>query len=350
MIKSLSTYNLIVPFVSPLTGATCSEYTLSIYIWDGVKTSPPASADYEITKTNFTTSTGNDRLNIARLVNDFIQFNPDISATIDTLDSDNQVWCKTEIVYVTTNPTDDDVVQEELTQLVLKGYSSGIEGENPQPPADGILLDGNLFRVSRSSVFTLPLLLDSAISGTVESFPNTEIDYPFSLSTPTESGEMVKVINIPAPATDEYINITIGARVITLIVKEEYKYSPVDVYFINKEGAQQTLTFFKERRDSLNVTKETYESIAGQPADGYHQYVDFNVAGKSSFTLTSGYVPEAQNSAFKQLMMSSSVYITSDLIPVNVVKQSLEYKTRLNERLISYEIDFSYSYSEVNTI
>lgn len=351
MIKSLSTYNLIIPFVSPLTGATCSEYTMNLYIWNGIKTAVPVTPEYSITKLNYTTSTGNDRLNIARLVNDFIDFQPSISTVIDTLDADNQQWCKTEIIYTTANVLDDDVKQEALTQLVLKGFGYGNEGENPQPPTDNILLTGDLFRVSRESIFTIPLLLDSAISGTVASFPDGEINYPFSFTVPTESDEMIKLLCIPSPASDEYINITIGSRVITLIIKEEYKYSPVDVYFLNKEGAQQSLTFFKERVDSLNTTRENYESIAGQPADGYHQFVDFNVSGKSSFTLTSGFMPETVNEAFKQLMLSSKVFIYENgFVPVNIARNSLEYKTRLNERLISYDIDFNYSYSEVNNI
>jgi hypothetical protein len=167
----------------------------------------------------------------------------------------------------------------------------------------------------------------------------------------TDSDEIIKLLNIPTPNNDDYIEVVVGARTITLVIVDEYKYSPVDVYFLNKEGVQQTLTFFKQRKDSMSVTRENYESIGGQPSDGYHQFVDFNVNGRTKVTLTSGFVPEAQNSTFKQLMLSTKVFIyNGEFIPVNVVNTNIEYKTRLNERLISYDFEFNYSFAEINNI
>ena len=42
MIKSLSSYYITIPFVSPLTSATCTSYTIKLYIWSGEKASVPA--------------------------------------------------------------------------------------------------------------------------------------------------------------------------------------------------------------------------------------------------------------------------------------------------------------------
>jgi hypothetical protein len=145
MIKTLSPYYLTIPFVSPLTGAICTAFTLKIFVWDGVKATPPATASYSITKNNPTASTGNDKINIARLINDFIDFMPSES---------NQRWCKTTVTY------DGSGVEELVTtSLVLKGYGYGMSGENPQPPANRILLQGNEFKVQRSGVFNLPILI-----------------------------------------------------------------------------------------------------------------------------------------------------------------------------------------------
>ena len=353
MIKSLSPYYLSTPWVSPLTGATCSQYTLSIYVWDGDKLAPPLQADYEITKKNHFTETGTDKVNIARLVNDFINFSATTLTGTGVVSSDNQVWCKTEVVYTTTDPLDAGVKQNILTQIVTKGYGSGIEGENPQLPTSGILLTGDLFRVSRSSDFILPLLVDTAKTGTVISYPNSQINYSFNLSAVTDSSTIVKLLTVKATdaTTDEYIEIKTGGYTITLIIKEEYKYTPVDIHFINKEGSQQSLTFFKERKDSMTVTRESYEGIGGDPSQGGHQFIDYLVNGKSTFTLNSGFVPESQNEAFKQLMLTTKAYIyTGSYVPINVLKNSIEYGTRLNERLINYQFEFGYSYKEITTI
>jgi len=143
MIKTLSPYYVTIPFVSPLTGVTCSKYTLKIYVWDGLKSTVPAVASYSMTKTNPTSSTGSDKINIARLINDFIDFAPNES---------NQRWCKTSVTY------DSSTIEELQTiNLVLKGYGYGMSGENPQPPANRILLQGVEFKVNRDGVFNLPI-------------------------------------------------------------------------------------------------------------------------------------------------------------------------------------------------
>ena len=354
MIKSLSAYYLSTPWVSPLTGATATEYTLSIYVWDGEQAAPPLQADYEITKKNHFDEVGNSRVMISRLVNDFILFRPTTLTGTGVLSSDNQVWCKTEVVYTTSNPADTGVIQNASTQLVTKGYGYGIEGDNPQLPTSGILLEGDIFRVSRSSKFTLPLLLDVAKTGTVISYPNNQINYSFSLSAVTDSSTIVKLLTVDTSdaTSDEYIEIKQGGYTITLIIKEEYKYTPVDIVFINKEGAQQSLTFFKERRETTTVTRSQYQGKRGSYDQGYHEFIDYMVNGKDSFRVNSGYVPESQNEAFKQLILSTSVYLRngSEYIALNVLKNSLEYKTRLNDRLINYEFEFGYSYSTIQKI
>ncbi len=118
---------------------------------------------------------------------------------------------------------------------------------------------------------------------------------------------------------------------------------------MNKEGAQQTLTFFKKRVDKIDITKETYESDNGQPKDGNHQFVDFNVQARTSFKVNSGFVSEDLNGDYKQLALSTKVYLYNgaDFIPLNIKMTSFTYKTRANDRLINYEFEFAYSYNEI---
>lgn len=189
---------------------------------------------------------------------------------------------------------------------------------------------------------------------TVISYPDNQINFSIAEGTTTNSEEIIKLININSAAatTDEYIIVDINGVQIELILQDECRYTPVDIFFLNKEGSQQIITFFKARTDSLNVTKETYESDRGQPIDGYHQFSDFNIQGRTSFKANSGFVDQTINESFKQLMLSQKVYILegANFIPVNITKTSLEYKTRQKDRMINYEFDFSYSYNEINTI
>lgn len=160
MIKALSSYYLSIPFVSPLTAATCSSYTVNLYIWSGLKSAVPATPIYSISKDNIASSIGTDKINIARLLNDYVDFTPNIGTITGLISSNNQKWCKTEVIYTTADPLDLNVKQAETIDLVLKGYGYGNEGMNAQPPANNVLIPIGSYKINRNSMFTIPFKLN----------------------------------------------------------------------------------------------------------------------------------------------------------------------------------------------
>jgi len=362
MIKSKSPFYVTTPFVNPLGGAVSGEsYTLTILVWNGVKASPPtatASNSYVITKTNPTSSTGSDKINIARLINDFIDFTPVSTTATSVINGSNNWWCKTSVFY-----ENDATVQQAATKLFSLGYSYGNEGENVETIYANTLLAGidssrpdTEYRADRNSVFTVPILVDEATTtdAIVTSYPDNEINFSSTIAATTTSGQLVKLIwiELADTTTDTYITVKRDTQVVaTIIIKDEYKYTPVDIVFLNKEGSQETITFFKEKIDRLNVSKESYESDSGQPSAGNHQFKEYNVQAKSSFSINSGFVHESYNDVFNELMLSDRVWIyDGSFTPINIKTSSIEYKTRQRNRLINYLVDYEYSYNEVNNI
>jgi hypothetical protein len=356
MIKSLSPYYLTIPFVSPLTSVVCTEYTLQIFVWDGVKATPPSEPSYEITKQNIATSSGNDKINIAMLVNDYIDFTPESVTFLDLYNANNQVWIKTQVIYTTTDEDDLNVVQLESTNLMLQGYGYGLDGENSQPPTNKILLSGTEFKVSRSGYFSLPIMLPEATIDevTIKSYPNNQIDETLETRSTTTSGEMVQIvwIDVSDATTDETIEIVYNGETITLLITDECRYTPLDIAFQNKEGAMQIMTFFKAKTESMSVTSETFESDRGQPIDGNHQMVTYNVQANSKFRMNSGFIDESMNETFKQLFLSERVwqFDGTNYIPLKLGSKSLEYKTRMKDRLINYEVEFEYAFNDINNV
>ena len=117
--------------------------------------------------------------------------------------------------------------------------------------------------------------------------------------------------------------------------------------------------FFKKSVEKMNVKKETYKSniIDGDSYDRYnHVNRDFNVVGKESVTLSSGYLSEEYNEVFKQLMLSEKVWITelTDteelILPINVKTSNITYKTSVNDKLVEYTIEFDKSFDTINNI
>ena len=163
MIKSLSPYNLTIPFVAPLSGLTCTEFTLEIFVWNGSKATPPIEPSYSKTIANPTASIGNTKVNIARLVNDFIDFTPYDTLVTELVNGNNQQWVKTQVKYLTSNVTD-LLPQEINVDLMVKGYSYGMDGANAQPPSNNIFLSGIEFKVQRNGYFVLPILIQETVT------------------------------------------------------------------------------------------------------------------------------------------------------------------------------------------
>lgn len=192
---------------------------------------------------------------------------------------------------------------------------------------------------------------------TVISYPNNDINESFATDASFSSADLISYVwvNIEEIITDTYIEVVYNSQTITLLLQEECRYEPVNIVFQNKEGAEQTLQFFKARTDTLTTTSSEFESDRGQPSLGNHQFVKFNVQGRTKFKVNTGFVNESNNESFKQLFLSKQIWWlkndgTLSAVPLNIESKSLEYKTRANDRLINYEVEFSFAFNEINSI
>ena len=189
---------------------------------------------------------------------------------------------------------------------------------------------------------------------TVISYPNNTVNDTITVNSSLDSNELVKylTIDVSLAVNEEYIEITYNGVTTTLLITEECRYTPYDVHFVNKNGAQQTLTFFKKRTDNLTVSSEQYEGNNGQPANTKHQFIKYNTQAKIDFKINSGFVSEDLNESYTQLMLSDKIWISENYIltPINLKGKNLEYKTRQNDRLINYEFSFEYAFNEINNI
>ena len=81
---------------------------------------------------------------------------------------------------------------------------------------------------------------------------------------------------------------------------------------------------------------------------------EYNKNGKESIELNSGFVPEAFNESFKQLLLSEEVklydYDNSEEYAVKITDNSLTYKTSVNDKLINYTIGVEFSNNVIDNI
>ena len=168
------------------------------------------------------------------------------------------------------------------------------------------------------------------------------------------------------PLTFSISNVSVkesyGAKIETIKVNviEECKYEPKKVTFINKFGALQDMYFFKKAVEQMTIEKESYKSNIISSTGTYNSYNhvnrDFNIVGKESITLSSGFLSEEYNEVFKQMMLSEKVWVTNILesgeqvLPINVKTSDITYKTSLNNKLVEYTIEFDKSFDTINNI
>ncbi|NRA78753.1 MAG: hypothetical protein HRU18_11135 [Pseudoalteromonas sp.] len=136
----------------------------------------------------------------------------------------------------------------------------------------------------------------------------------------------------------------------------ECKYEPYRVSFINRYGSEEDLWFFKRSDTTLNTEREMFRK---NNVDAYmqgdlsnHNYKDFNVNGRETIKLNSGYLPESFYENFSQMHLSESVWIFVDgkKLPVNITESSLSEKKHVNDKLVNYTVELQYSFDRIGNI
>ncbi len=161
------------------------------------------------------------------------------------------------------------------------------------------------------------------------------------------------------------VYISAGDKVKILKVKtvEECKYNPYRITFRNRYGVMEDLWFFKKSVASMSVTSEEFRanqfkqrSSGGRDRDAglVRSVREYGKNGVESLTINSGFVDEALNESFKQLMLSEEVQLydfNNDVLSaVKISDSQLKMKTSVNDKLINYTIEVEFSNNIIDDI
>jgi hypothetical protein len=356
MIRLKSPYYITSPLVSTATGLTCTYYTLYIYVWTGAKASVPGTATHTITKRNFSASTGTDTIDIAPIIYEAIAFTPQTDSATGLIDGVNQVWVKTEVTYITTNPTDATTPQEAATVLASLGYTYGNAGANQVTAAGAIMFSGDNLRGYKDGFACIALRGSESVPYTVTaiSYPVATLNFSGTVAASTDSDELVQLlwIDLSDAGDNKYIQITYNTKSKIIWLHDEPKYEPVQFMFLNRYGSQAIVPFFKEKKETTSATFEQYESDYGQPSAGNHQFRKYNAQGKTKYTISSGWINRGAAEIYRELLLSTMVWVLdgSTLTPVNITTSEIAFKTRENNKMIQYEIQYEDSFNLINSI
>ena len=112
----------------------------------------------------------------------------------------------------------------------------------------------------------------------------------------------------------------------------EPKFTPIKVTFVNKFGALQDMYFFKKTIKNIAIDKDRYKRHAITQSGNYtvsdHQDTVLRANGNERITLNSPFVDEGMNAPIKELLLSTSVWITENSVVLPVVVSTKAYNIK----------------------
>ena len=370
------------PFIVEVSsqGSTHIGSKIILTIWNNgaEPTNASQAGYYELTKSNPSTTQKVTNYNVSNYVKEFIEnvapTNYDLNPGINVYSEESFQWCNFRVKkYWYDTTTSAYILLTNVTYVGVNGFTNYTDGY--QNPSDTVLnLLGNTsinfnYYQNTYSDFKMEyvnLLLDK-LSTTVTSVKYERIDGTvFSFTTNFLIGSS-GIYNMKIPITPiiydvRFINgckVTVtstplsGSPIVYIFYTyptEECKYTPVRCSFINRYGGWKDIMFFKAQTNTISVKgtdyKLTQDSINYNTSIG--QFKTFNINGKQTIKLNTGFVDENYSELITDLLLSETVLL--DGKPVTVKTQGSDLKTSLKDKLINYEMEFEYAYNLINDV
>lgn len=369
------------PFYRKYSNANLSYATLSLYIYEGVfSTDKPALPQYTLVKYPKGTDTY-VVFELSEFIKDYLYTSFDGTYTSQT------VWVELDTVLTLTSGTSSN----NNDYIAYNGYGYFEDGVNPEL-AEGLLMSNKtIYRLDDENI-RVPV--DTDITNSVTYFYNGEVKRSQAITSSTNTNAQIDYVSVSGNDNSDnfqervladggtfeftaclkdfldtldiglvdelWVATDSGVDIVKIISVCEPKYTPYKVTFINKFGALQDMYFFKKSVESISTTQETYKRstmdlVSLSYSTSSHQAATFNKNGNEKITMNTGFISEDYNEVIRQLLLSEQVWMTklTDeelVIPLNVVSNSLTYKTNVNDKLIDYTLEFSYAYDKINNI
>lgn len=351
MILSRSSWNVNVPSLDPPTDEVVN---VSIWVKGGNNTDSLGTADYIFQKRIPTLNTTYLDFRINDIVKDYIEPKP-VWSSVNALINSNAVSQR--FVNVSFNIDNGSETTLVNRKLATKGYYEYTQGINPNVTKN-FLIDQNYIQCHKGAMLFIPIYVTENASVIIDDGAN-EVEFTITPAASIES-QIKYVFFNTSNVNSKYITIIYRNNItddvdITCEIVSECKYTPKQIVFLNKYGAYQQMFFFKQSERETSTENETFKNafINNNAYDvTKHQYKQFNKQGRDKITLSTGYIKEEQNTILEQLTMSEDVYLRegSVFIPVNVSTKTINYRTRLVDKLINYTMEFEYAFDKITNL
>jgi hypothetical protein len=372
------------PFYKKISNASLFSAKLELSIWTGV-ISDKTSADKKYTlKKQAIGSNTYVTFELSKLIRDYMITEYNNYAT-DTL------WIET--VVVIYNSSGGTVSTTTTNYLAIDGYGYFENGINPRSTeytTPMVLQDNTSIYYNDGDDIKIPIYAEAAtVTAVLDTDAGANVNWneanvfwdTYDVNWGdgdedqeiTDNGNTNQKIQYLILTDTEYLSdgdtVTISSDsadypddvIITLRKVCEPKFTPLNIIFYNKYGALQNMWFFKKSTTNINITSETFrnniidfDNNGGSPTYSLskHQEKKFIANGKESITISTGFYPEDHNEIVRQMMLAEQVWVYdgTNTLPINLKSNSLQFKKSVNDKLISYTVQFDYAFDKINNI
>jgi hypothetical protein len=340
------------PYIVTINETGQIETKLEIYLWNGTG-SMPASPQYTLSKLIPSSNNPATYYDVSPFIREYISHAALQTITTIITATPSAQWCNVGLKLFKKVTTSFIQVGSTQTHFGLDGYGLYLDGGNPAL--------GNYLLSSSTYTYNYDLLgeygwltlytgsgnsvkytnLATGGSSTTGLTNNVWRDIPRVRSGYAADGNRLEII-------DGSSNVIFSA---TFVPKQECKYTPVQIDFVNKFGAWQREWFFKASYNGLNVENTEYNLMpVSYPSydtkEGQRKV--FNANGKETIRVNTDWVSESFNEVIKQIMLSERILIDKKAAKINT--KSVDLKKSINSSLISYEMEFEYAFDTINSV
>ena len=347
---------------------------VDLYVYTGtLTTDKPTVATYRVQSSAHVNGTGNKfaEVDIAELARDYVSVTYDFTAT----DPTNAVWVEYDLYFADSGAlalTFDSSVA--LTGVNGAGYF--FDGYNPNP-TDRVFISTDYVIVPEGSNALIPVLQDYVTqwelydTGTIS--PSGLIETVTAPATTENTANVIDYVNTGSTfGTPSFIRFSFsGGRAdqdIRIVYLDECEKDAIECAFVNILGAVQHCYFFGRADRTLTTNETSYKrnilSGDGSYDTKQHQTAILDKNGKTTISINTGWYPEDMNGMWKELLLSETVWLNLPsafldfnsfkglqiTAPVILKTSNIKYKTRLRDKLISYDMVFEFAADIINTV
>ena len=340
------------PYIVTINETGQIETKIEIFLWNG-SGAMPTTPQYTLSKLIPSSNNPATYYDISPYIREYISHASLQTITTVISATPSTQWCNVGLKLFKKISTSFIQVGTTQTHFGLDGYGFYLDGANPA--LGNYLLSSStytynydlsgeygwltLYTGSGNSVRYTNL--NTSVVSTTALTTNEWRDVPRVRSGNYADGNLLEII-------DGGLNVLYSA---TFIPKEECKYIPIQIDFVNKFGAWQREWFFKASYNSLSVENTEYNLMP----ESYPTYDTkegqrkvFNANGKETIRVNTDWVNESFKEVIKQMMLSERILIDEKAAKLNT--KSIDLKKSINTSLISYEMEFEYAYDTINSV